>query len=309
MNRLPPFTLVHVPSNGTPGGEDSGFDIGWTGAEGPEGIDPLPETTPPELRQRWKSLPPALQRTLVASARSVAPKAVESVLLPMLQDLDRQDTVKTVAIWDIDAQVGFLPDEVKKLNEAQSAFTFFVLQAAVPAGLVSTPARIAEWARKINPNINLDDLQSIQLNVIVDDVFPRALKLREDAGVEMLVGIVAKPLAFTDANGPHWNYFSFGVPDGVSLISTRDLRQFAQLANREFATAVAFVLIGQILATVSPLQFHEKSHGSPCLFDFNRRRESIVDNIKHPEIHPDCLAKIPIAYRSAAVALVKTLGS
>ena len=319
VKRLPPFMLVHVPPASMPGNDDSAVDPyapvakARPPARRPKrrlgvGFD-LEENAiaaAPRLAKRWKSLSPELRRTLVASAQSVAPKAASRALLSMLRDLNRADAVKTVAIWDLDARIGFLPDEVKKLNTVQGAFTFFVLQAAVPAGLVSTPVRVAEWARESGVLFDQSDLEVLELNVIADDILPRAQVLRRDTGVDMLIGLAAKPIAFTGPEGPHWNYFTVGNRE-VGLMSVCDLRTFAEKAGRPFATAVAMVLLAQVLAQVSPLEYHEESHGSPCLFDFNEERVTIVNNIKRPSIHPDCLAKIPTIYRSAAAAMIEAL--
>lgn len=90
------------------------------------------------------------------------------------------------------------------------------------------------------------------------------------------------------------------------LVSTYEMRNFAAQASRPFEAAVASLVIGELLALLSPgLEFHEENRG--CIFDFNGDRQSIVESLRQMQIEPECLRRIKPAYRTSADALITAL--
>lgn len=129
------------------------FNIGASPApaEAYKAISDLIEEQNPAVAKGLSELPGPLARSLVASA--LRPGSVEDrttvaeVLEPAVVDLSRNKDVVTVALWDVDARVGNLTHIVSRLNQAQPAYTFFTLQAAVPAGLVIDAEHSEAFAR------------------------------------------------------------------------------------------------------------------------------------------------------------------
>src|SRR5262249_11056597 len=139
--KLPKFTLVHVGSGKRRSATPDTF-----------ASDAL---LPTELQARLDALKSPLRTALL---RSAAPAGhLTSDLLPdatlrldaVLTDLERQQAVVTIGIWDLGARIGQLPAVVERVNAAQPAFTFFEVQASIPAGLIRPPdsAALLAWLR------------------------------------------------------------------------------------------------------------------------------------------------------------------
>ncbi len=261
------------------------------------------------LAKRWARLNVKLQRTLLASARVIAPGAERDALAVLVRSLDREPEVETVGIWQLDGTAGILNTAIEILNEAQGAFMFFQVEAAVPAGLVSRATRLATWAEENGQNLSDADRRELNENVIADDFFAQAAMRRDEMGLGTLAGVTGYMIAGLDEGDIFWNHFSSG-DQRLILVSTDDLRSYAAMADVPFENAVARLVVEQVLTEVSPeLDFHEEPHETPCVFDVNAGRVSLVDSLAMPAIHPDCLAKIPLRWQPAAVAMIEGLRS
>jgi len=201
--------------------------------------------------------------------------------------------------------VGRLPNIIAALNEAQPAFTFFELQAAVPAGLLSRPERVWQWARTVSV-IRPKEKRSISSNVILSDFARRAEVVRRDFGIDYLVGITASKVASDDEDNIYWDSFS-AYKRRVMLVSTYALSKYARESGRSFEAAVAYIAISTLMVAANPrLEFHDNTG---CMFDENEERASIVKDLSHPMIDPGCLKLILPKFRSGAEALVRVLST
>ena len=83
------------------------------------------------------------------------------------------------------------------------------MQAAVQAGLVSKPERVVAWAeQELHRKLTSAQRADIVSNVIDEDFFDRARKVRPELGVDYLVGLTAAKVAYEEAREVRWNYFS-----------------------------------------------------------------------------------------------------
>jgi hypothetical protein len=265
----------------------------------------------PKLAMSLASLKPNLSNTLLRSSfmqASTVPliDALNLNLRPVVEDLNRAQEVITVAIWDLGARVGGLPHLIYQMNAVQSSFTFFSIQAAIPAGPLTRSTNAADWVRQNRGRLSKSELNEIASNVFAGSFFKQAEPVRKELGVDYLVGVTPSLVAEEEDNVLYWNYFSTSS-GRLMLASSYDLRRYARAAERSFEVAVAIVVLGILFATLNPRsEFHEDTG---CLFDFNGNRDSIVEVIRTPQIEPVCLSRIKEKYRASAAALMELLRS
>jgi hypothetical protein len=249
-----------------------------------------------------------LQRTLASSLRRRVLSASDVSLVA--DDLNHSRKSKAVGIWDLRSWVGGLPNIIEHLNRAQSALTFFEVQAAIPSGLVQDAERVAFRAtqmlhRKLKPTEKRE-----MRDAIVDvDFFPSANQVRKTLGVDYLIALTSAAIAgaVDDKAGHtfHADYFS-SYEKNVCLASTLGLREFAEKAARPFEMAAAYVAITSLLAAMNPkIDMHDWSVG--CLFDYNYDRSKIVLGLQKPSIEDGCLKLLRAENRETAQLLVRAL--
>jgi hypothetical protein len=294
--KLPPFTLVHNP--GVPRGT---FVKTYATLKRRE----------PNLVFALERIRPRLAASVLGSTmiRSVPDGSVLDSTLEALElvqsEMSRGEKVLAVGIWGLETRAGNIPDLLEALNAAQATFTFFEVQAAIPAGLVSQRQKVLAWAEsKLGRKLPSKESQHIRLNVIADEVFPRAEKVRQDLGLDYLVAITPYMIAGEDSEEIYWNHFSMAQGD-VSIISTAQLRELAQTAGRPFEVALAALMISSLLVGLNPrLGFHSDNG---CLFDYNGGRHTLAGTIAKPRIEGDCLKLIKPRFREAASSLVEAV--
>jgi hypothetical protein len=318
---LPPFTLVYqshdlLPEESTANqapllGKDAqvraflASQLEYIRRAAPDLIDPI------------ASLHPALQRTLLAGtfAQAVAEAGADAIatLKPVIEDLRRRDDVTTVALWDIDARVGGLPRIIEALNRAQELFTFFELQAPLPAGIVSRPERIIAWVRKRlhqqDKRLSKKAREEITHNVIANDFFKHATAVYQRLGVKYLVGITQGMIAGEEDDGSlYWNFFT--DTDGARLlISSHDVRRYAKEAGRPFQVAIMMLVVAQVLLDVNAEAGLDVHPDTGCIFDENIHRDNVVISIRELKIEDRCLSLMDEKYREAAVKMMDVLRS
>lgn len=294
--RLPPFTLVHKRTSLR--GLKSENDVSDLKLR-------LLKVAEPELCAHLDNVKPRLRRTVLNSTFALGSPEEVPTLKWVAFDLNRQSHVTTVGIWDLGTHAGFLPRLIEKLNLAQSAFTFFKVQAAIPAGMVSRPQRVAVWAREnLGRQLTKDERDEIENNIISEDFFARAEQVRREVGVDYLIGVTPSMVAFTEDDWTFWNYFSDSKRRTI-LASAYGVNEFSQKAGRPFEVAIAFIAIGQLLVELSTqLEFHEDRG---CLFDENKVRQNIVNSLKELRIETDCLQLVASPYRAAALVMMDAL--
>lgn len=294
--KLPPFTLIYRP-----GEKRSLANARETRLFA--AIEPYGEEVPSSLL----GVKPALRRALVRTVAQSADFSRSSAALSRATtELRRQPKVEVVGFWDLSSQVGELPRVVEALNASQPAFTFFEVQAAVPSGLISRPERVISWAQeKLERPLSDEEAAEIGNNVIYEDFAARARQVRNDLGLDHLIGIAPAMIALGEGEEIFWNYFSV-AEKRISFVSTYGVYGYARKAHRPFEVAVAGIALSSLLATLNPkVEFHEENRG--CLFDFNRDRDSIVKTLRKAMIEPSCLARLEPRYREAAAAMVAAL--
>ncbi|MGZ5434804.1 MAG: hypothetical protein ACXWID_07515 [Pyrinomonadaceae bacterium] len=265
--------------------------------------------TAPKLATAVASLNPNLSSTLLRSSfiqTSAVPlaDALSLNLKPAVKDLSREKKVITIAIWDLGARIGRLPQLIYQMNEVQSSFTFFSLQAAIPAGPLTRSTNAADWVRQYKGRLSKTARNEIASNVFAGSFFKQAQPVRKQLGVDYLVGVTPSLVAVEEDDMLYWNYFSTSS-GRLMLASSYDLRRYARAAERSFEVAIAIVVLGQFIAALNPrIEFHEDRG---CLFDFNGDRDSIVEVIRTPHIEPGCLKRIKEKYRATAAALMELL--
>ncbi|BAK77239.1 hypothetical protein NH8B_2425 [Pseudogulbenkiania sp. NH8B] len=105
-------------------------------------------------------------------------------------------------------------------------------------------------------------------------------------------------------NGIYWNHFS-SVFANTILLSTADLRLFAERAGRPYEAGVGVLLVAALLVSVNDkLGYHDDTG---CLFDYNGSRESLVTTIERMHIDSQCLEKMTFDQRDAVTKMLATL--
>jgi len=227
-------------------------------------------------------------------------------------DLNDSRKSKTIGIWDLRAWVGGLPHIIEHLNRAQSALTFFEVQAAIPSGLVQNAERVAYRATKIlRRKLKLAEQKEMRDAIVDVDFFPNAHQVRRSLGVDYLIALTGAAIAgdIDDEAGHtfHTDFF-FSFDKHVCLASTEGLREFAKDAKRPFEMAAAYVAVGGLLAAMNPkVDIHDRSVG--CIFDYNYDRSKIVLGLKRPFIETRCLQDIRADNREVAQSLVRALAN
>ncbi|HKI35512.1 MAG TPA: hypothetical protein VKA46_26890 [Gemmataceae bacterium] len=293
----------------------------------------------PYLARSLRGLRPDLRRTFLNAAFPPVDdngqfSATLNALATMLARLPEEVAPVTVGVWDIEAYVPRRACMIETLNAGQPVFVFFDVYAAVPAGLVTPPERDRTWVRKKlrerdrhlpkdgptpRPSRRVAEklykrdkrhaaaeAQEIAPNLIADDFYGRAEVVRKDLGIDYLVGVTAEAIAGEDEDGGiFFDYFS--TWDGkIILVSTYQMREFAQTAGRPFEVAVAILIIAQLLVTMNPrLEYHDPDNGT--LFDFNRVRQNCIPVLRYPTIDPADLKKIAPRHRAAVEKLMAVL--
>lgn len=211
-----------------------------------------------------------------------------------------------VGLWDLGAFLGFLPRVIEAMNHVQDRFLFVEVLAAVPGGLISQPQRVEKWAAEHIGPLSEEDRKDLLENIIAEDFFPRAERIRRDTRVHYLVGITPSMVAWKDDKGPHWNYIST-CENRLLLVSVHDFPAFARKARRPFEALVAWAVLAQLLVAMHypKIGFHYEIRG--CLFDYHEERWTIGNALKKGRIDPACLEAIPPRDRAAVQALVKVL--
>ncbi|MGB8644420.1 MAG: CHAT domain-containing protein [Anaerolineae bacterium] len=192
-----------------------------------------------------------------------------------------------VALFDMDAKVGFLPDLVDAANRAQSYYDFRVVYLPVPSGAIRTEFDGEQTAPQLFlPRLD-DYLGTLPRELNVDRVCCLTRNLIADAEDDQLA----------------WDYFT-GNPrsnQAVSVISTFGLREYAMEAGVSYAKATLFLCLAELAISSNPqLEYHDETAG--CPFDFCEHRQDVVISLKHMQFdHAPCRSKMQDLDQLAAI--------
>lgn len=196
----------------------------------------------------------------------------------------------TVGVLDLGAYVSRLPELLKVMNKSQDSLVFLEIQTSVPAGLIKTKEPLAKWAvAQLGRPLKAKESHDLVRNMLADEFFYFAESVRVQNKLDVIIGLTPAMIAFEDADGPHWNYFSMGQ-ERVSVVSTFDLREYALTAGRPYEAAIGMLIAAQVLCLRNNINFHDETRG--CIFDFNANRKGLIESIRGMQIDAQCMAHI-----------------
>ncbi|WP_448102317.1 hypothetical protein [Luteibacter jiangsuensis] len=248
-------------------------------------------------------IPPALVEALVStseraklqprlnSAKAQKAHRVPSDLPgPLLKAAKRAISgtpVATIGILDLGAWVSRIPKLLRVMNASQDRLIFLELQTPVPAGLIKTKQPLMLWAaEQLGRSLTPSEKKDLMRNMLANEFYYFADAVRLQNKLDVLIGLTSAMIAFTDEDGPKWNYYAAGE-EQVSLVSTCDLREFSEMAGRPYEAAIGMLVATQVFALRNGMQYHDETRG--CIFDFNENRIDLVKSIRGMQIDADCI--------------------
>ncbi len=209
-----------------------------------------------------------------------------------------------VGVLDLGAWLGDLRSLLEGLNRVQTLFEFFEVQAPVPGGLIKTSEGMLQWAAENGLYTGSMDASTFEPQMIADEFFLAAEDIRKALKLARVVGVTAAMIAGVDEDGVYWNHVAAGEEKTI-LLSMKDVRAFAEQAERPFAAAVGALLIGALFASINEKITYHADAG--CLFDDNQSRVSLIETFKALSIEASCFNKLTPKQRVAADAMLSAL--
>lgn len=222
----------------------------------------------------------------------------------------------TVGIWSLDAWLGSISNLIEALNQQQSKFVFYEVEASVPAGLISRPERVIPWldaalknAHNKNAKTAIEQAKNtIQDNLIANDFFGVADRIRTDIGLNYIVGVTPSMVAGKDEDGFYYTDHFSTCAGHTILASSYDLHAFADSSGLSFQAFLTTIIISELLVAICPkLGFHHPDTG--CLFDYNENRANLIKDVRDLKIDPGCMELIEPPYRDAARSFLNFIRS
>ena len=270
----------------------------------------------PKLTKVFNKLNPRFRKTLLSTliaepdrsggGEVVRKSSMNIKVASITRELGRAKKVRRVGILDLGAWIGGLPLLLKRLNAAQSPFVMFEIQAPLPGGMLKTPEGMLNWAAvQLGEPLSKAERNQMEPQMVANEFFAAAEDIRKSMGLDLIVGMTPAMVAGVDHDGGiYWNHFS-SLSGKTILLSTADLRHFAEKAGRSFEAAVGAILLASLLVAVnSKLEYHDDTG---CLFDYNGSRVSLIKTLKEMQIEKSCLAVMTAEQRTAAHAMLKVL--
>jgi hypothetical protein len=305
VTKLSPFTLIYEPAEGT------SRRVGDTKVP-----DEMASTeAPKKLAETLESidLRPELRRTLLytcAEQRTTEDKAsgVLKRVRPVVEELTRQPKVTTIGLWDLDANIGQLPEIIKVLNAAQPALTFFHLQGVpLSSGLIGRPELVADWlADRLDRKPTKKERAEIGDNLYANEFYEISSNVRKSVGVDYLVGITSYMIASEDDEQVYWNLFADWYGRLV-LVSTYGLREYATKADRPIEVALAMLFVAAASVAMNRRLDYHDDEDTGCLLDRNMSRDNIVESLRQLKIDEACLRKFDRKNREPTLAMLEAL--
>lgn len=211
--------------------------------------------------------PSAPASTPAPRAAEPPPAAVQRLATPTAPaPRETAKPSKTILLADLDAKIGYLDKIAERLNAAQDYFRFEPTLFAYPAGCLTEfeglpqfrAHRIESQARQAVAQLKAHLLVAFTRWLVTDDEW--------------------------------FNLFAAGS-DKHSVISVKDLRQYATRAGRTFEYAIAYALAAQLLVTYeAQMDYHDDTNA--CLLDFCENRADIVKGLKAGKLQDCCRPKV-----------------
>jgi hypothetical protein len=197
----------------------------------------------------------------------------------------RRDAKFKVALIDIDAKVGFLPDLAEAANKKQKYYHFEVVYLPVPSG----------YAR--------DDLGA-DVQTYLPRLAPALASTPDLLAVDFVCALTCNGVAIDQGNEISYRLFAASLPgnDNVIVISTFKVREYAREAHVPFAKAVLMMCLSVLVEGDErwPIKRHPETVG--CLFDRCEIRSDIVVGLRKMRFdHEQCRGKIGDTEQLAAI--------
>ncbi len=183
-----------------------------------------------------------------------------------------------IGLWDFDANVGSLDEAARKLNAAQNYVEFQTLQLANPSGSVRVTrndkasldaAKLFRQLEDAPERFNVDRIIVLTHHLIVDDDLSNLFATSNKA-------------------------------ETLSVVSTADLRGYAEKAKRTYARAVFYLVLGEVISMDNPeMDYHAETRG--CLMDYCKDRDDLVQGLRTPRIDEKCREQVKDKKLLAAV--------
>ncbi len=192
-----------------------------------------------------------------------------------------------IGIWDLNASAGSLPHLLDAIEDAQSYFSFYCVEAAFQIGLTTPGDHVAvEWNRRTGGSMSIAEAA---VNVCASPIFAAAQPVLEALPIEWLVIVVRSMIADESDPADAWYNLFATTHERMVLLSTLDLREYAAEADRPFESAVAGTALSMVIQSLVPNL--EPTPGT--IFDFCENRHDIVRLIRTPQIDAGNRTKIP----------------
>jgi hypothetical protein len=90
------------------------------------------------------------------------------------------------------------------------------------------------------------------------------------------------------------------------LVSTVDVRQYAEEAEQPFETGVMYIALGQLIVAMHwpRMGFHDDEG---CILDYNANRHNVVRGLRRPAIDRRCYSLLRPAMRQPIARLLSLL--
>ncbi len=191
---------------------------------------------------------------------------------------ERQKPKVKVALVDLNARVGFLPELVEAANQTQGYYGFEVAYSPVPSGSLRTD--------KMG-----NSPQQLFLPWLGDYLSGMARHL----DVQRVCCLTSCMIAGEENGELYWNRFAGWLPssEDVFAITTFGFGEYAERADASFAKATLYLCLAMLVAhgDGGRMGFHDEIVG--CLLDRWRSREDFLTGLRHSRFdHPDCRQKI-----------------
>jgi hypothetical protein len=186
-----------------------------------------------------------------------------------------------VAIVDIDAKVGGLPELSAKANAAQNYYQFRIAYPPIPSGTFQTARKNDQALAMYVPRVK-KYLAAFPTSLKSDYVFCLTSCQIDD-------GVDSDLLLATIGND-------------VSVVSTFGLRGYAKQAGTSFEKAVLYLCLGGLIVMDDrwDLDYHEENEN--CLLDFCENLGDLIGGLKHMAFdHAKCRGPIKDKKQLAAI--------
>lgn len=191
---------------------------------------------------------------------------------------DRSPQVK-VAIVDLNARIGYLPEIVEAANRVQTYYGFEVHYLPLPTGSVR-----ADFPHQGGP-------RQLLLHSLEDYLS----HLPQQLGVERVCCLTSCLVAGKEGDAHYWNRFAGVLQSDANVfaITTYNFADYAIQINVSFAKATLYLCLAMLIATGNSgrLNFHEEIVG--CPLDLWNSREDFIEGLRHMRFdHAPCREKI-----------------